>query len=217
MSVLSGVLEQHGHYFTDRQQFLSLIRDKLDRHQLKTYKYADVPYREAAVLIPLFYKDDEAHLLFTKRTDKVEHHKGQISFPGGMVDDQDIDLRHTALRETHEEMGIQAADIKILGQTDRFLTNTHFLVTPFVGYFEYPYLFKINPDEIEKVLYVPLRHLLDPQIFRTEEWVREGVRWNLHFYDFQGENIWGVTGFLLSNFFSIIFDLPLMNMALTLE
>ena len=217
MSVLNGVLERNKHYFKDRKEFLTLIRKKLTNHNLRTYQYAEVPYREAAVLIPLFYKDDQAHLLFTKRTDKVEHHKGQISFPGGMSDRQDNDLEQTALRETFEEMGIQARDIEILGQTDRFLTNTHFMVTPFVGYFEYPYHFKINPDEIEKVLFVPLQHLLDPQIFRTEEWVREGVSWNLHFYDFQGENIWGVTGFLLSNFFSIIFDLPLMNIAHTLE
>ena len=198
---------------SDPERLYSKIKKNLEAHNLKTYKYAEVQSRNAAVIIPIFFRDNEAHLLFTKRTDKVEHHKGQISFPGGMQDKVDIDLQGTALRETWEEMGIKAQDITILGRIDNFLTNTNFMVTPYVAYFPYPYPFIINKDEISSILEVPLSHLLNPEIFRIEKWERNGVLWDVHFYDFFGENIWGVTGFLLSNFLSIAFGLSRMSNA----
>ena len=188
-----------------------MVRENLANRDIKTYKYADVQSRNAAVLIPLFFKNQEPHILFTKRTDKVEHHKGQMSFPGGMKDNSDKDLLDTALRETWEEMGIRAEDITILGRTDNFLTNTNFMVTPYVGYFPYPYPYNINDDEISSILEVPLSHLLNPNIFRIEKWKRNGVLWDVHFYDYIGENIWGVTGFLLSNFLSIVFNFSRMG------
>ena len=89
------------------EKLYSLIKERLENHPHKIHKYADLPSRDAAVLIPLFFKEDHAHVLFTKRTDNVEHHKGQISFPGGMRDPEDNNLLDTALRETWEEMGIQ--------------------------------------------------------------------------------------------------------------
>ena len=150
-------------------------------------------------------------MLFTKRTDKVEHHKGQISFPGGTYDSGDIDLKDTALRETWEEMGIKANDITILGRTDNFLTNTNFMVSPFVAHFPYPYPFIVNEDEISGVLEVPISHLINPDIFKIQKWKRNGILWDIHFYEFNGENIWGVTGFLLSNFLSLVFGLSRMN------
>jgi 8-oxo-dGTP pyrophosphatase MutT (NUDIX family) len=198
---------------SDPNGLYSKIRENLEKHNLKTYKYAEVQSRNAAVIIPIFFRDNKAHLLFTKRTDKVEHHKGQISFPGGMQDEVDLDLKETALRETWEEMGIKAQDITILGRTDNFLTNTNFMVTPYVAHFPYPYPFIVNEDEISSILEVPLSHLLNPEIFRIERWKRNGVLWDVHFYDFYGESIWGVTGFLLSNFLSIVFGLSRMSSA----
>lgn len=200
-------------HLSDPDRLYSMIKANLEKHNLKTYKYAEVKSRNAAVIIPIFFRDNEAHLLFTKRTDKVEHHKGQISFPGGMHDEADIDLEETALRETWEEMGINAQDITILGRTDKFLTNTNFMVTPYVGHFPYPYPFIVNKDEISSILEVPIRHLLNPEIFKIEKWKRNGVLLDVHFYDFYGENIWGVTGFLLSNFLSIVFGLSRMSNA----
>jgi len=194
-------------YFRDPAKLYKYIEKKLLEHQHTIYKYADVRYKHAAVLIPLFFKNGEAHLLFTKRTDKVETHKGQISFPGGMADETDEKLRATALRETWEEMGIKSSDITLLGKTDKFLTNTNFLVTPYVGYFPYPYEYKISEDEIERVIEVPLSHLIKPEIFEIKPWVRDGIKWNIHYYNYNGDVIWGVTGFLLSNFFQILFKL----------
>jgi 8-oxo-dGTP pyrophosphatase MutT (NUDIX family) len=194
-------------YFKDPGKLYNYIEEKLSAHQHTVYKYAEVRYRHAAVLIPLFFKNNEAHLLFTKRTDKVETHKGQISFPGGMADETDEKLRATALRETWEEMGIKSKDIKLLGKTDKFLTNTNFMVTPYVGHFPYPYNFVISEDEIERIIEVPLLHLVKPDVFEMKSWMYDGIKWNVHYYNYNGDVIWGVTGFLLSNFLQIVFGI----------
>jgi len=195
-------------YLTNSDHLYELIQNKLKNRLPKEYKYADVPYKKAAVIIPLFFKEGVAHLLFTKRTDKVEHHKGQISFPGGSHESNDAHLKETAIRETWEEMGIEKNDLSIIGSTDKFLTNTHFLVTPFVAHFKYPYPYEINPDEIDKVIEVPLSHLIDGANFEINQWEKDGILCDIHYYNYFGEIIWGVTGFLLSNFLSIVFDLP---------
>jgi 8-oxo-dGTP pyrophosphatase MutT (NUDIX family) len=127
-----------------------------------------------------------------------------------MHDAEDNNLQVTALRETWEEMGIHKRDITILGRTDKFLTNTGFLVNPFVGRFPYPYEFKINKDEIARVIEVPLRNLLNPNIFKMKQIKKDGILWDIHYYFYNNEMIWGVTGFLLSNFLSIIFGLQRM-------
>lgn len=194
----------------DEDRFYRYVAERLESHTPLTFRFAGVRERKAAVLIPFFFKDGKPNLLFTKRTDKVEHHKGQISFPGGMHDSTDQDLRETALRETWEEMGIRPEDIRVLGRTDNFLTNTHFMVTPFVGCFSYPYDYDINPDEIAQIIEVPLEVLLEPDTFEMRHWERDGVRWNIHYYHYRNETIWGVTGFLLSNLLTIVFDIPRM-------
>jgi 8-oxo-dGTP pyrophosphatase MutT (NUDIX family) len=185
----------------------TLIQTRLEHHHHKIYQYAEVAHREAAVLIPLFYKDDTPCLLFTRRTEKVEHHKGQISFPGGVKDINDEDLQITALRETWEEVGIHKQDVTILGCIDKFLTNTNFMVTPYVGYFSYPYPYRVNSAEISQLIEVPLTHLIRPEIFERKKWPRNGILWDVHYYYYHQEVIWGVTGFLLSDFLSIVFDL----------
>jgi len=184
------------------------IKEILANRTQKSFIYKkESPSIPAAVLIPLFFKDGQAHILFTKRTTKVATHKGQISFPGGRKDESDHDLLFTALRETDEEVGIKEKDIKIFGQTDIFLTNTDFLVTPFVGSYPNPYTYNVSTDEIDRLIEVPLLHLLDDNIFRVQEITRHGFNWKIHYYNFNGDVIWGVTGFLLSNFLSIIFGL----------
>ncbi|KAA3618472.1 MAG: CoA pyrophosphatase [Calditrichaeota bacterium] len=188
------------------------IKKVLSNRKQKSFIYKEGPSNPAAVLIPLFFKDNQAHILFTKRTTKVATHKGQISFPGGRKDDTDKDLLFTALRETDEEVGIKNNDIDVLGQTDVFLTNTDFLVSPFVGYYPYPYNYSISIDEIDRLIEVPLLHLLNDDIFRVQKISRHGYDWNIHYYNYNGDVIWGVTGFLLSNFLSIVFGVERDNL-----
>ena len=192
---------------SDREAMEKHLHEKLSGRIPRSFEYKKTPSTEAAVLMPLFYKDGAAHLLFTKRTILVEHHKGQISFPGGKRDDTDESLACTALRETEEEIGIKSKEVKIIGQTDRFLTNTGFMVTPFVGMIPFPYALNPNKVEIEKIITVPLLYFFNERIFEIKPYEKDGEKWMVHYYYYQSEMIWGVTGFLLSNFLSIVFDL----------
>lgn len=191
--------------FSSKEKLVSHLKAQLDRHETKEYIYKTTESVDAAVLIPLYFKDGEAHLLFTKRAENLEHHKGQISFPGGRKDDTDQNLLETALRETDEEIGVKKTDVSVLGQTDIFLTNTHFLVTPYVGIFDYPYGFTVNKAEIDRLIHVPLSYLVRDDIFEVRDHKKNSYTWRLHYYHVGIDVIWGVTGFLLSNFLSIVF------------
>ena len=108
----------------------------------------------AAVLVLIHTMDGEPHVVFTERTNHVEHHKGQMSFPGGACDDIDDCAETTAIRETHEEIGVQREHVRIVGQLDDMLTVSNFRVTPFVGVLEYEavYPFAINDHEVARVV-----------------------------------------------------------------
>jgi 8-oxo-dGTP pyrophosphatase MutT (NUDIX family) len=165
----------------------------------------DPRFRRAAVLIPLFKKNGEYHILFTRRTDMVEHHKGQISFPGGRQDKKDKDLLTTALREAREEMGIEKKDVRILGELDDICTaTTDFCVSPFVALIPYPYPFKVNSQEIEEVLEVPLSVLLDESRFRQELHKGDGKPFLVYFYQHKDHTIWGATAGILKQLLDLL-------------
>ncbi len=191
----------------NERELIEHFRKKLKAHHHRQYIYTQTEWLEAAVLIPIFFKNGEAHILFTKRTEALKHHKGQISFPGGKADDDDENLERTAIRETCEEIGLRNDDIALLGKTDIFLTNTHFLVQPYVGFFTYPYAFNVNAGEIDRLIEVPLLHLIDETNFKIKFIDFKDQLWPVHYYYYNEDIIWGVTGFLLSNFLNIVFDL----------
>jgi len=121
------------------------------------------------VLVPLFEKGDRWYILFTKRTERVKHHKGQISFPGGVVDETDEDMEATALRETFEEIGLPRDNAEILGKLDDAYTVTSgYLITPIVAEIPHPYPFSINEDEIEELIEIPLEAFLDRDRWTSE-------------------------------------------------
>lgn len=160
----------------------------------------------AAVLLLLFEKEGEYYLLFTKRTEDVEYHKGQISFPGGAYEAGDGDLLATAFRECGEEIGIRADDVEVLGQLDDTPTRaTHFLVSPFVASLPYPYDFKVNRREIEKLIEVPLSALLDKDRFIEDYQVRQGELVPVYFYLYGDHVIWGATARILKQFLDAVF------------
>jgi 8-oxo-dGTP pyrophosphatase MutT (NUDIX family) len=158
----------------------------------------------AAVLIPLFAKDGEVHVLLTVRTNKVEAHKGQISFPGGMHEESDVDLLTTALRETYEEVGIEPASVEVLGELDQLISVTDFIITPYVGIIPYPYEFVPSEDEIEEILEVPLSFFLDKSNARTEQREFRGRPITVYFYDYGRYLIWGVTARILTGFLDLL-------------
>lgn len=161
----------------------------------------------AAVLIPLFDFEDALHMLFTLRTDTVRHHKGQVSFPGGARHDDDPDLLATALRESCEEIGLQAHDVDVLGALDDMPTISHFQVTPFVARIRWPIELIASPHEIADVFSVPLSRLLDPQLCRLEERVYQEQRYYPVYYFEGGKHVvWGITGHILAHFLTLAFD-----------
>ena len=155
----------------------------------------------AAVLLLLYEKDGEPHILLTRRTDYVEHHKGETSFPGGAFDSDDGDLLTTALRETEEEIGVRRQDVEVLGRLDDIVTITEFLVSPFVGVLASPDCpFVLNAHEVAELVEVPLRHLLDER--NLERAVRQlhdrPVAILTYLYD--DHRIWGATARILKGF-----------------
>jgi 8-oxo-dGTP pyrophosphatase MutT (NUDIX family) len=162
----------------------------------------------AAVLLPLFQKQGRTHILLTKRTDKVEQHKGQISFPGGAFDYRDLDCLTTALRETEEEIGLEMDTVEILGELDDTVTITQFRICPYVGLIPYPYPFKLSPFEVDRLIELPLEIVLDPSKFQ-EGPITWGGRTFMNFYlDYQGDFIWGATARILKNFVEVLTENP---------
>ena len=162
------------------------------------------PFSHAAVLVPLFKKGDGCHLLFTKRSDQVKHHKGEISFPGGVVDEEDLELISTALREADEEIGLKKSDVQILGILDDIVTVTEFIVTPIVGLFPYPYPFKVSEVEIAELIEVPLSSLLREKSFSEKEMIRGGQKEIVYAYQYEKHIIWGATARILKQFLDLI-------------
>lgn len=156
--------------------------------------------RSAAVLLPLFVKQGRDYLLLTRRTDHLDKHPGEISFPGGGRHREDENLLATALRETEEEVGIDPVDVEVLGRLDDILSIHDVCVTPFVGVFPYPYPLAPCDFEIAEVLELPLDTFLDPALFRCENWRFQGRTELVCFFTIGGYEVWGLTAAILVQF-----------------
>ena len=160
--------------------------------------------RQAAVLIPLYVRDKELWTLLTKRTETVEHHKGQISFPGGGKEPHDENLWQTAIRETEEEIGVPKAGVRLLGALPKFVTVTDFEVFPFVGAIPYPVAFKKAEGEVESILEIPVSYLLNPQVVETRPVVWRGKSIETVIYHYSGHAIWGATAHILTDLLDVM-------------
>jgi 8-oxo-dGTP pyrophosphatase MutT (NUDIX family) len=163
------------------------------------------PPLQAAVLIPLVQMPVEFggpgwHILYTRRTDIVQHHKGQVSFPGGRSDPGDISPEATALREAFGEIGLHPSHVRILGQMDKFITITNYLVTPVVGIIPWPYTFIPEPNEVSRVFTIPIDWIADsthyeirPRELQSDVPVLPQFRYAIYFKPYNGEVLWGST------------------------
>jgi 8-oxo-dGTP pyrophosphatase MutT (NUDIX family) len=149
----------------------------------------DENFGSAAVILLFYEKNGECYIIFTKRTESVAYHKGQISFPGGARDEEDASLKDTAIRETFEEIGINPDDIDILGALDDVYTITSkYSITPFVGKILYPYEFDPNKEEVEEIIEIPVSSLENDRIS----------------FKYGDHLIWGATAMILTQFLSLL-------------
>ncbi|HEX7364158.1 MAG TPA: CoA pyrophosphatase [Dehalococcoidia bacterium] len=159
---------------------------------------------EAAVLIPIFCRDGEYHILFTQRSEQVPTHKGQISFPGGARSNDDATLRDTALRESQEEIGLKPKDADIIGELDDTPTTTSgFNISPFVFLIPYPYNFKLSPFEIKEIFSVPIEALIHKAKKRKEQYIFGKQVFTGYSYEYQGRVIWGATAKIVQQLLEI--------------
>jgi|APSaa5957512535_1039671.scaffolds.fasta_scaffold14045_2 8-oxo-dGTP pyrophosphatase MutT (NUDIX family) len=189
------------------KSYNSNIGDEQGDHVLNPHnkrRSADEPLKPAAVLVPLVNRDAGPTVLFTQRTDHLDHHPGQVSFPGGHVDKGDTSAEETALRETDEEVGIHRRHIQLIGRIDTYLTSTGFSVTPVVGLIEPP--FEINPDPVEvaEVFEVPLSFLFDAANHSRVIYSKDNEHWDTYDMPYNRYRIWGVTAGMFRNFYEII-------------
>tara|TARA_Y100000590_G_scaffold148872_1_gene171082 strand:+ start:29 stop:667 length:639 start_codon:yes stop_codon:yes gene_type:complete len=161
----------------------------------------------AAVLILLFPFEDEIQFFLTKRTEDVEHHKGQISLPGGIREDKES-LNETAVRETKEEVGIDPTEIIISGSlTPFFIPVTGYIVHPFIGWCKEKPSTKVHDVEVNQLFSVSINQLMDEKILQTEEWNIRGYDAIVPYYNFEECKVWGATAAILSEFKSILQDI----------
>ena len=162
----------------------------------------------AAVLLTLYGVEGDFHVVLQKRSQQVEHHKGEISFPGGMADPGDGSLLQTALREAREEMGIVPDDVDVIGRLDDTPTITGFMISTYVGVVQHPYPFVPSSMEVAEVLSVPLSHLRNPEARRVETHLEADTFRAMPVFVHNGHVIFGATARILDQFLRVTADLP---------
>lgn len=162
--------------------------------------------RAAAVLVPVFERDGEAHLVLTKRPEWMPSHGGEIAFPGGKAHDGES-LEGAALREAHEEVGLDPTAVEIVAQLHGLATMASvFSITPFVGLIEHLAPLRADPGEVDAVLEVPISELLADGVFREERWRIFDNDRSVYFFDLHGETVWGATARILTIFLRELVD-----------
>ena len=187
-------------------EFIAGARRVLDSRSVAVAE--DHEMAPAAVLLTLYREEDDYHVVLQKRSQQVEHHKGEISFPGGMADPGDESRLHTALREAHEEMGIVPEDVDVIGRLDDTPTITGFMITTYVGVVQSPYEFVPSSVEVAEVLTVPLSHLRDPGAYRVETHLDGDPFRTMPVFVHDGHVIFGATARILDQFLRVTADLP---------
>jgi 8-oxo-dGTP pyrophosphatase MutT (NUDIX family) len=162
--------------------------------------------RKSAVLLPFFVQHGVLHLLLIRRASTLRAHSGEIAFPGGQVEPSDSSLLMTAVREAHEEIGLDPTRIEPLGVLPPvFTVVSNYLITPVVAFLpQGPGTLKLQESEVAELLIVSLPKLANPAIASTQRWTRGDRSRLVHFYDYDAYRIWGATGRILSMLFELL-------------
>ncbi len=173
------------------------------RHE-KTYLEVADSCNRAGVLVLLYPRLDQIHIVLTRRTSTVAHHQAQISFPGGHKDSHESVLE-TALREAEEELNVAPSEVRILGElTPLYVPPSNYCIYPVVAMAESRPDFRPSPHEVAEVLEIPLGHLLDQKNVRREVWPLRGIDVSVPFYSFQDNKIWGATAMIIAELLDLM-------------
>lgn len=190
-------------------QTLSSFANQFVLHTTPTEKYAkefkfqpDANSKDAAVLVPIVQREHGLTVLLTQRAKHLRHHPGQISFPGGRKDPEDVDFIATALRESEEEIGLNPALVRPLGWLPKHHTITNYSIYPLVGLIQDLNNLVINRDEVDEVFEVPLEHFLIRKDHYTVRPNYRNQRHKVHFMPYQNKMIWGATAAILDKLVS---------------
>lgn len=164
--------------------------------------------RKASVLLGLFDQNNETYLTFIRRANTLRAHSGEIAFPGGATDMDDVSPIVTALREAQEEIGLDPSRVEVLGiMPPVFTVVSNFLITPVVAYLpEGPGTLRLQTSEVAEVILLPLQGLADPAIYHTEQWVRDEVPHTVYFFEYGSYRIWGATARMLNTLLELLQD-----------
>ena len=167
--------------------------------------------KKSGVLILFYLKNNEIYLALTQRCQYDGKHSGQISFPGGKVEETDKDIYHTALRETNEEIGVIMQDIEVIGQlTNVFIPVSNFLVFPIVGFINYLPQFNIDNNEVEELIELKLTDLINTrELVQNEVKLANNTKLKVPSFVFNGKIIWGATALILNELRHLLFELEL--------
>ena len=181
----------------------------LDRITQKIESYSGRPpveeLRKAAVLIAVT-ESDNPELIYTLRSNKVGSHGGEVSFPGGMFEDEDITLENTALRESEEETGLDKSKVKIIGPIDTVVSRFNISVTPYIGVVPDNIVLNDSSEEIEACFRVPISFLLEDKRHRNDEIDRNGEKFFMPAYAYDSYIIWGLTAMMTVDFLNVALD-----------
>ncbi len=157
--------------------------------------------RPAAVLVPIVQHKDGLTMLLTQRTEHLNHHAGQVSFPGGRVEDDDVDVIDTALRETEEEIGLDRSYVEVAGFLDAYKTGTGFHIAPIVGFVRPGFDLKLDPFEVAEAFEVPMDFLLEPANHQRHTRTWQGQERRFYAMPYDKFYIWGATAGMIINLY----------------
>ena len=189
---------------------LEALESAISGYNSRTLTDETKEQRRSAVLIPVYCSaQDELHVILTRRSAMMKHHTHEVSFPGGNQEPEDQDLWATAIREAHEEIGLNPELPRFVGTLDSFVTvGSNSLVTPFVGILDTVPALEANPREVEEIIDVPLAELLNPDIFREEIWQwQDGKSRPVFFFELIGDTVWGATASMLRQFLVVLLSI----------
>jgi 8-oxo-dGTP pyrophosphatase MutT (NUDIX family) len=204
-----------------KHKFIDFLSERLlaelpgtNAHLLMMPEMENLPYRtlkpkkdakRSAVLVLLYSHGDELNIIFTLRSKKLSNHSGQMSFPGGHLDEGETPVQ-TALRETTEEIGIEGSRINIIGRlSDLYVPPTNYIISPVVGYMTNKPDYYINsPDEVEEILDLPLETFSDESIYMVENWKYNGQELKVPLWKIHTETpLWGASSMIMMEFLTI--------------